>query len=146
MFRILKSVLSVAAIFGLTASVAVAQGYRDAGAKARGEYGTGFHSSGFRSMSSYRAAPMYAAPAPQVVQRMQAPIAPMATPAAPSVAQAPTTTRSFSVEPGQNAGAPRVMRSYSNEPTSPVYRAPMRSNRSGTPTYLLPRSDSRKHG
>jgi len=143
MFRVLKSVLAVAVIFGLTASVASAQGYRDAGAKARGDYGTGFYSGGYRSMSAYRATPMYAAKAPQVVQTMPVP---MAAPAAPSIARAPTTTRSFSVEPGQEAAAGQVMRSYSNEPSSPAYIAPMRSNRGGMPSYLLPRTDPRKSG
>jgi hypothetical protein len=143
MFRVLKSILAMALIFGLSASVALAQGYRDAGAKARGDYGSGFHAGGFRSMTAYRSTPMYIAPAPQVEQTMPAP---MLAPAAPSVARAPTKTRSFSIEPGQEAPAPQAMRSYSNEPSSPAYIAPMRSNRSSMPTYLLPRTDPRKHG
>jgi hypothetical protein len=143
MYRVLKSILAVMAILGLTASVASAQGYRDAGAKIRGEYGTGFHSGARSFVNMYRGrANYYAAPAPQLVQIN----APMAATAAPSVARAPTTTRSFSVEPGQGESAPQVIRSYSSEPMRPSYVAPMRSNRNEMPTYLLPRSDSRKHG
>ena len=145
MFRVVKLMLAFA-IVGLTAGTVLAQGYRDAGAKAAGNFGTGFHSGAIRSARIYRSMPVYAvAPAPQVVQSMPAP---MPAPAAPQVAQAPTERRSFSVEPGQQSAAPaapQVIRSYSYEPAAPVYRTPARGS-SSTPSYLLPRSDPRKHG
>ena len=147
MFRLMKLMLAVAVVLGLTIGTALAQGYRDAGAKAAGRFGTGFHAGGMRAVQTYRSMPVYSvAPAPQVVQT-----APMAEPPAPQVAQAPTDRRSFSAEPSQAQAAPmapaapQVIRSYSYEPSAPVYRAPMRS-RSATPSFLLPRSDARKHG
>jgi hypothetical protein len=149
MFRIMNLMLAVAVLLGLTVGTVMAQGYRDAGDKAAGHFGTGFYSSGVRSMMNYRPRPVYTvAPAPQVVQSMPAP---MAAPQAPQIAQAPTDRRSFSVEPSQVQAAPmpapvpRVIRSYSYEPTEPVYRAPARS-RASMPSYLLPRTDPRKHG
>ena len=149
MFRVMKLMLSVAVVVGMTAGTVLAQGYRDAGAKAAGNYGTGFHSGGMRSARAYRSLPVYAAAqAPQVVQSMPAP---MAAPPAPQVAQAPTDRRSFSAEPaeGQAApmapSAPQVTRSYSYEPSAPAYRAPARS-RNTAPSFLLPRTDARKHG
>jgi hypothetical protein len=146
MFRVMKLMLSVATVLALTAGTVLAQGYRDAGAKAAGNFGTGFHAGGMQSARVYRSMPVYSvAPAPQVVQSMPAP---MAAPAAPQVAQAPTERRSFSVEPGEQAAAPaapQVIRSYSYEPAAPVYRTPARG-RSSTSSLLLPRTDPRKHG
>jgi hypothetical protein len=147
MFRALKMMLLAAVVVGLTAGAALAQGYRDAGAKARGEFGTGFHSGGSRTMTAYRAMPTYIAP--QVVQTAPAPTI------APRVAQTPTERRSFSAEPSQDQAAPmapaapaapQVIRSYRYEPTAPVYNAPVRSRRASTPSYLLPRTDPGKHG
>ena len=149
MFRAMKLTLSVAVVLGLTASTVLAQGYRDAGAKAAGRFGTGFHAGGMRSARIYRSTPIYSvAPAPQVVRSAPAPMAPQR---APEVAQAPTDRRSFSAEPSQAQAAPmapaapQVIRSYSYEPSAPVYRVPQRS-RASTPSYLLPRTDPRKHG
>ena len=149
MFRTMKLTLSVAVVFGLTASTVLAQGYRDAGAKAAGSFGTGFHASGMRSARVYRSTPIYSvATAPQVVQSAPAPIAPQSV---PEVAQAPTDRRSFSAEPSQAPAAPmapaapQVIQSYSYEPSAPVYRAPQTS-RTSAPSFLLPRTDPRKHG
>jgi hypothetical protein len=146
MFRLMKLMLAVAAILGLTAGAALAQGYRDAGAKAAGSFGTGFHTGGMRAVETYRSLPV--SPAPQVVQTMPAP---MAEPPAPQVAPVPTDRRSFSADPSRAQAAPmapaapQVIRSYSYEPTARVYRAPMRS-RESAPSFLLPRTDARKHG
>jgi hypothetical protein len=148
MFRMTKLVMAVAAVFALSASSAMAQGYWDAGAKAAGKFGAGFSSGGTQATRAYRGARTYYAP--QIVRSMPAP---MAAPAAPQIAQAPTDRRSFSVEPSQGqpaasapAAAPQVIRSYSYEPAAPAYSAPARSTRSGTPSYLLPATDPRKHG
>jgi hypothetical protein len=145
MFRTMRLMLGAAVIVGLTAGAALAQGFRDAGAKARGEFGTGFHSGGGRAMTTYRAMTRYYV-APQVVQTAPAP---MAAPVAPEIAQAPAERRSFSVEPRQRPAAPaapRVIRRYSYQPAAPVYRAPARRGRSTVPTYLLPKTDPRKFG
>src|SRR5688572_8527436 len=108
MVRMIKSLLALAAVLALSASSALAQGYRDAGAKAAGQYGTGFHAGGGWRARSYRAAPSYySAPAPRIVQSMPAP---MVAPAAPQVAQAPTDRRSFSVEPSQRLAVPQTVR------------------------------------
>lgn len=137
MSRLMKFTIGIIASLSLSAGAAMAQGYRDAGAKARGEFGTSFYSSGARAMTAYRAPTYDVAPAP------------MAAPAAPQIAQAPSTARSFSVEPSQGTqvapAAPQVIRSYSYTPSAPVYRAPSRS-RSDVPTYLLPKTDTRKYG
>ena len=142
--------MSVAAVLALTATVAFAQ--RDAGAKMRGEFGTGFHNSGrSATVYSYRAAPVVVwTPAPAV-------------PAAPQVAQAPTARRAFSVEPNAAATATApcevphtavvpqrstVRRSYSYEPT-PAYSYGVPAYRRGgvqTPSYMLPKTDPRKYG
>ncbi|MEX2140685.1 MAG: hypothetical protein WD894_15595 [Pirellulales bacterium] len=155
MFRVMKLMLAIAVVVALTAGTVMAQGFRDAGAKAAGRFGTGFHSGGMQSVRAYRSAPTYSvAPAPQVVQSMPAP---MAAPPVPQIAQAPTDRRSFSAEPSQAqaaplappapraAPAPQVIRSYSYEPSAPVYRAPT-TTRGGAPSFLLPRTDPRKHG
>lgn len=139
------AVLLFAAI-AMTASTAMAQ--RDAGAKIRGEFGTGFHSSPSRVTGDYRGATVYAAPAPQIVQVAPMPAAPAP---APQVAQAPSTRQSFSVEPSPAPSViarPQVRRSYSYEPMAPVYRAPAWSGgrTSRQPTYLLPKTDPRKYG
>jgi hypothetical protein len=143
MFRVFKLLPAVAAVLALAATSVMAQGFWDAAAKMEGKFGTGFYSSSSHAMRYDRSGPVYSvAPAPQMVQSMPAP---MAAPAAPEVAQVPTERRSFSTEPSDAATAPQVIRSYSYEPSAPVYRAPMRSH-GGMPTFLLPRSDPRKHG
>ena len=145
MFRVMKSMLAIATVVGVSAGTVLAQGYRDAGAKAAGNFGTGFHAGAMRSSPTYRSMSVYAvAPAPHVVRSMQVP---MGAPLAPQVAQAPTDRRSFSVEPaeGQVAPpAPQVIRSYSYEPSASAYRTP--ASRPNLPSYLLPRTDPRKHG
>jgi hypothetical protein len=150
MSRVIKLMLNVAVLVSLPAGAALAQGYRDAGAKAAGNFGTGFYSGGMRSAVRYRSMPVYSAPpAPQMVQSMAMPTP---APAAPQVAQAPTERRSFSTEPSQTQAAPmvpaapQVIRSYSYVPSAPAYVSPMQSGRTSMPTYLLPRSDPRKHG
>jgi hypothetical protein len=141
MFRVFKLLPAVAAVLALAAASVMAQGFRDAGAKMEGRFGTGFYSSSPHAMR-YDRGPVYSVtPAPQIVQSMPAP---MAAPA-PEVAQVPTERRSFSAEPSDAVAAPQVIRSYGYEPSAPVYRAPMRSH-GGMPTFLLPRSDPRKHG
>ena len=141
MFRALKMV-AVVAVLGLTASSAMAQGFRDAGAKASGNFGTGFHSNGRNTMSYSQGRSAYYG-TPQVV-RSTSPA--MAMPMETQVAQAPTTVRSYSVEPGQAMAAPQVSRSYSYEPNSSVYQTPVCLPRNSTPTYLLPKTDARKFG
>jgi hypothetical protein len=144
MFRTFKSFTALAAVLALSASSALAQGYRDAGAKAAGQFGTGFHAGGGWTVRSYRGPPnYYSAPAPQIVQSMPAP---MVAPAAPQVAQAPTDRRSLSIEPSQPQAVPQPVRSYSYEPAAPAYSAPARRSRSTMPSYLLPATDPRKHG
>jgi hypothetical protein len=145
MFRTLKMIFAVASVLAFVAGTAMAQGFRDAGAKAQGQFGTGFYSNMGRAMTTYRAPMGYAAP--QVVRTVPAPLA---VPAAPRVAQAPTTTRSFSVEPSQTATprtaiVPEVTRSYSVEPAARVY-GPQPRRTANVPTYLLPKTDSRKFG
>jgi hypothetical protein len=154
-FKLLS--MLVAGAVALSATAAFAQ--RDAGAKMRGEFGTGFWSApGLTRTYTYRV-PAYVAPAPIVVRA--APAVP-AAPAAPQVAQAPTARRAFSVEPGAAVTcpsaptttpataqrAPAVRRSYSYEPTYAPYVAPQWMGRRAAPqpTYLLPRTDPRKHG
>jgi hypothetical protein len=145
MFRTIKMTFAVVSVLALVAGTAMAQGYRDAGAKSQGQFGGGFYSNMGRTMTTYRAPMVYAAP--QVVRTVPAPLT---MPAAPRVAQAPTTTRSFSVEPSQGAvpstaAVPRVTRSYSVEPAAPVYGPPARRS-ANVPTYLLPKTESRKFG
>ncbi len=144
MFRVLKLV-AVVAVLSLTASSSMAQGFRDAGAKANGNFGTGFSSGGSNSMHYTQGRSTYYS-APQVV-RVMSPTMPMA----PQVAQAPTTVRSYSVEPGQAMAAkampaPQVRRSFSYEPSAPVYRAPVHRHHGSTPSYLLPKTDAHKFG
>lgn len=141
MFSGLKAVMAFAAL-GLAASSAMAQGYRDAGAKVNGNFGTGFYSGGRNSMGYTQGRSAFYG-TPQVV-RSTSPA--MVMPMAPQVAQAPTTVRSYSVEPGQAMAAPQVSRSYSYEPSTSMYHAPVHRNRSSTPTYLLPKTDARKFG
>lgn len=142
--------LTVAAVVvALAASGASAQGFRDAGAKMRGEFG------GTPRRST--AAPMYRYSAPVVVQT---PVAP------PAVAQAPQQRRSYSVEPApqpqaappcphHQAQAPpapqqgaQTYRRYSVEPGMaapayvPYYGAP-RGNR--VPSYMLSKTDPRRY-
>lgn len=145
MFRVLKIVAVVT--LGLTTSSVMAQGYRDAGAKANGNFGTGFSSGGTRSMSySYGRSSYYSAP--QVVRSMSPA---MSMPVTPQVAQGSTAVRRLSVEPGQpkveaTPVAPQVRRSFSVEPSTPVYRAPVYRQNGSSPTYLLPKTDARKFG
>lgn len=138
-----KRLMLMTAVVTLLASSAMAQGFRDAGAKMRGEFG------GTPRQSV--AAPMYRYSAPVVVQRQTAP---------PAVAQTPTQRRNYSYEPAQQAApchpapsappqaqpqAPR--RSYSYEPAAPTYRAPAPGpRRSAPPSYLLPKTDPRRYG
>lgn len=145
MFRVLKFVAVVA--FSLTSSFVMAQGYRDAGAKASGNFGTGFSSGRSNSMSySYGRSAYYSAP--QVVRSMSPA---MSIPVTPQVAYGSTAVRRFSVEPGQTTVeatpvAPQVRRSFSIEPSTPAYRAPVQRQSGSMPTYLLPKTDARKFG
>jgi len=149
MFRTFKSMVAAAVIVGVTAGAAVAQGYRDAGAKASGQFGTGFYASPRRAVTGYYRSARTFAVAPQIVR-----VAPMPRTASPvpQVAQNPTERRSFSAEPTPRPVAPtvpagpRVTRSYSYQPAAPVYQAPGRVGRSNVPTYMLPKTDSRKFG
>jgi len=141
----------------LSATAAFAQ--RDAGAKMRGEFGTGFWSTPSVVRTYTYRVPSYIAPAPIVVRA--APVV-RATPAAPQVAQAPTPRRAFSVEPRAAVTCvpppaptqdtaqrvPAVRRSYSYEPTYAPYAASQWIGRRTTPqpTYLLPKTDARKFG
>jgi hypothetical protein len=143
MSRLMKFVIGVVAIASLGANLAMAQGFRDAGAKSRGEFGTSFHTSGTRPARAY-----YAAPAPQFARAMPAP---MVAPAAPEVAQVPTDRQSFSLEPSQAQpapAAPQVIRRYSYEPSTRTDRAGAWTGRRSDqrPTYLLPKTDPRKFG
>jgi hypothetical protein len=142
----------VAGAIVLSATAAFAQ--RDAGAKMRSEFGTGFWSTPRVTRTYTYRVPSYVAPAPMVVR------AAPAVPAAPQVAQAPTTRRAFSVEPGATVTcapaptpataqrAPAVRRSYSYEPTYVPYAAPQWMGRRAAPqpTYLLPKTDPRRYG
>ena len=144
----------VAGAMALSATAAFAQ--RDAGAKARGEFGTGFWSTPHMTRTYTYGVRTYVAPAPTVVRSAPA------VPAAPQVAQAPTARRAFSVEPGAAMTcapapapasataqrAPAVRRSYSYEPTYVPNGAPRWMSRRAAPqpTYLLPKTDPRKYG
>jgi hypothetical protein len=141
--------MAMAATIALTAAVASAQ--RDAGAKMRGEFGTGFqNNTGAAWVYGYRAAPMYRTPAPMVVRRVPSAIAP-AAPAAPQLAQTPTERRAFSVEPNAIAVPPQgatVRRSFSYEP-APAYTSGAPTYRRGTaktPSYLLLKTERGKFG
>ncbi len=133
--------------FLLTTGSLMAQGFRDANAKANGNFGTGF-SAGSRSIGYMQGPSTYYYRAPQVVRTVM-PIG--VTPCAPQIAQTPIEVRRFSVEPTQSMAGNSVpalheKRSFSIEPSTPIYRAPIRSNHSSTTTYLLPKTDARKFG
>jgi hypothetical protein len=151
-----KASMLIAIAVAMSASTALAQ--RDAGAKARGEFGTGFWSTPSVTRTFTYRVPTYVAPAPTVVRTAPA------VPAAPQVAQMPTDRRSFSVEPNAaTAGSdcpippvmvtqrPSVRRSFSYEPTpqanyaAPVYGG-MRRNVARVPSYMLPKTDPGKFG
>jgi hypothetical protein len=147
MVRVFHWIVVGALVVGLNGGLAMAQGFRDAGAKIRGEFGTGFYSTPTTPNGYYRSAPVYQwTPAPQMVQP-----APVMMPAAPQVAQIPGERRSYSVEPStgaqpQSTQQPaRIVRRYSYEP-APVYRAPARQNRASMPSYLLPKADPHRYG
>jgi hypothetical protein len=146
-----KVSLLLAIAVAMSATSAFAQ--RDAGAKARGEFGTGFWA---RSAPTYRWTPTYMVPVPVVI-----PTAPATQ--APQVASVPTDRRSFSVEPNAAVPAggcvgppavatrtpPSVRRSFSYEPAPSAYYVAPRAGRmrsSGMPSYMLPKTDSRKYG
>jgi hypothetical protein len=149
--------MCVAGAVALSAITAFAQ--RDAGAKIRGEFGTGFWSAPRMTQTYNYQVPTYVAPAPTVVRT--APVVP-AAPSVPQVAQAPTARRAFSFDPGAAvtcvpavtpapATAPptqAVRRSYSYEPTYAPYAAPRWMGRRAAPqpTYLLPKTDPRRFG
>ena len=149
MVRVFHWIVVGALVVGLNGGLTMAQGFRDAGAKIRGEFGTGFYSTPSMPNGYNYSAPVYqSTPAPQMVQ--SAPVV-MPAPAAPQVAQTPTDRRSYSVEPSpsaapQSAQQPtQVIRRYSYEP-APVYRAPARQNRASMPSYLLPKADPHRYG
>ena len=123
-------------VTGFGSSEAFAQ--RDAGAKIRGEFGTGFYSRSRSSTRSYRyAPPTYA--------RSVAPS--MVAPATPEMAGAPTARRAFSYEPSVEPAAPAVSPSPRYYESTPRYYSTPRSRRSSRiPTYFLPKTDPRRFG
>jgi hypothetical protein len=147
-----KASVLLAVAVAMSATTAFAQ--RDAGAKMRGEFGTGFWAP---STPTYRWTPTYVAPAPVITTTAPAT-------QAPQVASAPTVRRSFSVEPSAGAPAaacvvppssvaqraPGVRRSFSYEPAPPAYyiAPPAGVTRGGTrmPSYMLPKTDARRYG
>lgn len=133
-----KFFVAALVLFVGVSSEALAQ--RDAGAKIRGEFGTGFYSRPRSSTRSYRYQ------APSYTQRV-APSAVIET-APPETAQAPTARRAFSYEPSAEPAAPAVIapapRYY--ETTPRYYSAPRSRRSSRTPTYLLPKTDPRRFG
>jgi len=121
-----KTLLSVAVLGLVTLSASASFGeVRDAGAKARGDM------SSFWAPSN-RAARVYRAPTSVMPVE--------ATAAAP-------VERRFSAEPANpapavaDANAPRVVRTYSAEPTTTVRARP---NRDRTPIYLRSKNDPRR--
>jgi hypothetical protein len=147
-----KASMLVAVALAMSATTAFAQ--RDAGAKAKGEFGTGFWA---RSAPTYRWTATYVAPAPVITRT--APVT-----QAPQVAMAPTDRRSFSVEPSAGAlaagcvvppavvaqRAPGLRRSFSYEPAPAAYytapRAGVTRGGSRMPGYMLPKTDARRYG
>jgi hypothetical protein len=143
----------VAGAMVLSATAAFAQ--RDAGAKMRGEFGTGFWSTPGVTRTYMYPVPSYIAPAPTVVRA--APGGPYCAGRAASGASS-TARRAFSLSPARgdmlrlllqpSHSAPSVRRSYSYEPTYVPSTATQWTGRrmAPQPTYLLPKTDARKFG
>jgi hypothetical protein len=139
MSKFFKTGSMVAVVVALSAATASAQSYLDGSSKARGDFGTGSRGAVMQSRPMYQAAPSTQRsfsyePAPRADQPSQnaksgsAKVdskAPMTAPKA-DMRKETRTYRSFSNEPGTSGG---TMRSRAS---------------SQTPTYLLPKSDSRK--
>lgn len=122
--KLLTAAVMLVAVVG--ASEAWAQ--RDAGAKIRGEYGTGFSSRARTSGRSYR----YSGP---VYTERQAP---SATPDA-------TARRAFSFAPETASPAPAVAAPLTryDEPAPRYYSAPRQRRSSRVPTYLVAKDGSK---
>ena len=157
MLSIKRSVLFVAAAAALTVSGAQAQ-VRDAGAKARGEFG------GSRSGTSVsRSAPVYRAPAivgsevtpsgvaddgrtfsyePSTEAGVSGGCGGMSAAAPQPSRQAARAPRTYSFEPAMPSPASRT---FSYEPSTRSYGSGMMRSRSNVPSFALPRTDARKH-
>ena len=144
----------IAAIASIFVASAVSAAQRDAGAKMRGEFGTGFDRRPVaRSTMAYRT--------------YQAPAVAMPAPRAPLVAEAPQQARTFSYEPRTEVRAPvqcqaqapavneRVFSYEPVQPVAPAYRSysyepnygtgtVQQERRSRIPSYALPKTDARK--
>jgi hypothetical protein len=125
MLRVIKLV-AFSGVFLFTTGSLMAQGFRDANAKANGNFGTGF-SAGSRSIR-YMQGPTNYYSAPQLA-RTVTPAGVMSCP--PQIAQSPIEVRRFSGEPTQSMARNSVpalqeRRSFSIEPSTPINRAPVR--------------------
>ncbi len=123
----------------------VAFGQRDAGAKIRGDYGTG--PNGYargRTQSTWQGGyrPTYRV-MPRFVPEIQVPM----TVPAPQVARAPTGRRAFSLEPGVEAQPTQrpqpAVRYYQPQPQWFGVPQGTRSNR--TPSYMYQKTDPRRY-
>lgn len=129
-----RTALLVAAVLGMivSANVALADGVRSATAKILGDYGDRPTATMNRTRTVYRAE------APTATRSFSYDAAQQPEANAPCPA---ATTPSAPAQPAQRS--PTAQRRFSYEPAMPTY-APPRSFRSGTPAYLLPKTDPRK--
>jgi hypothetical protein len=143
-YRRILTMFAVAGLGALAASAALAD-VRDAAAKVRGNNGDATQWEMPGEVTYYRSEPAYVRTAPAATaQSPEAQRSFSYQPAQPRAA-APATRAPQATAPQATARGSQSVRAYSYEPDSGVryYSAPRRRG-SGTPTYLLPKTDPRK--